>query len=267
MRMLLLANRDIASNLALNYLFQNIGTQHQFKILLSSTVGGNTQNKPQSLLDLTFFEQSLFNQIFFPAIQNNPCAVTSKCHSFDGFNTLGIDVSDVHAINSQAGLIRVNEFAPDLIVSIRFGTILQSAIIDIPKFGVINLHSGELPTYRGVMATFRAMQQNANQCGTTLHYINDSGIDCGEIISISKQPLDYQRSYLHNTLALYETGIKDVVNAISTIEKSGKCESYSAESQGNYFSFPCEQELKYFQQRGHKLYEYQDVIDIAKRYY
>jgi methionyl-tRNA formyltransferase len=267
MRILILANKDIASNLALNTLFKKMQGQHQFHVLLSSSVGKNTINKPQCLLDLAFFEQSLFNQILFPALQHNPSPVTGKHLSFNQFKILGIQVSDMHSINCQAGINQVNEFAPELIVSIRFGLILQSAVIEIPKFGVINLHSGELPTYRGVMATFRAMQQNATECGTTLHYINDNGIDSGEIISISKQRLDYRRSYLYNTLSLYETGINDVVNAISTIEKSGKCESYSAESQGNYFSFPCEQELIDFQQRGHKLYEYRDVIDIAKGYY
>jgi methionyl-tRNA formyltransferase len=267
MKILILANKDIASNLALNYLFQSIGSQHQFQLLMSSSVGKNSQSKPKKLLDLAFFEQTLFNQILFPALQKKPSPVTGKFLSFIGFNTLGVKVSDIQSLNCQAGLKIVNDYVPDLIVSIRFGLILESKIIAIPKFGVINLHSGELPKYRGVMATFRAMQQNDTEYGTTVHYINDSGIDNGEIISISKQPLDYQRSYLHNTLALYETGIKDVVNAISTIEKSGKCESYSAESQGDYYSFPCEQELIDFQQRGHKLYEYQDVVDIAKRYY
>jgi methionyl-tRNA formyltransferase len=266
MRILILANKDIASNLALNTLFQTMPGQHQFKVLLSSSVGKNTINKPQCLLDLAFFEQSLFNQILFPALQHNPSPVMGKHLSFHQFKTLGIQVSDIHSINCQAGINQVNEFTPELIVSIRFGLILQSAVIELPKFGVINLHSGELPTYRGVMATFRAMQQNATECGTTLHYINDNGIDSGEIISISKQTLDYQRSYLYNTLSLYETGINDMVNAISMIEKSGKCESYSADSQGNYFSFPCEQELIDFQQRGLKLYEYQDVIDIAQNY-
>jgi methionyl-tRNA formyltransferase len=55
MRILLLVNKDIASSLALNYLFQSIGTQHQFQLLMSSTVGKNAQSKPQSLLDLAFF--------------------------------------------------------------------------------------------------------------------------------------------------------------------------------------------------------------------
>ena len=267
MKILLLANKDLASNLALNTLFQTLTGAHRFQILLSSTVGKNSKSKPQSLLDLAFFEQDLFNKILFPALQENPTLKADKFQSFAGFKTRGIDVSDIHSINCHAGIKRVNEFAPDLIVSIRFGLILQSEVIAIPKFGVINLHSGELPKYRGVMATFRAMQQGDTECGTTLHYINDSGIDSGEIISISKQTMDYQRSYLHNTISLYETGIRDVVNAISKIEKSGKCESYSADSRGNYFSFPCEQELEDFKQKGFKLYEYRDIIDIAKSYY
>ena len=118
-------------------------------------------------MDLAFFEQSLFNQILFPALQNNLSAVNRQFLSFSGFKSLGVKVSDIHSINCQAGLNTVNEFSPDLIISIRFGLILQSAVIDIPKYGVINLHSGELPTYRGVMATFRAMQLQDTQCGTT----------------------------------------------------------------------------------------------------
>jgi methionyl-tRNA formyltransferase len=267
MRILLLANKDIASNLALNTLFQSMPETHQFRVLLSSAVGKNTQNTPQYLLDLAFFEQSLFNQILFPALQNKPPSITGKRLSFNGFKTLGIEVSDIHSINCQSGLKRVNEFAPDLIISIRFGLILQSAVINIPKFGVINLHSGELPTYRGVMATFRAMQQNDAECGTTLHYINDNGIDNGEIITISKQTLDYQRSYLYNTLSLYNKGMEDVANAITKIENTGKCESVTAKSEGTYFSFPSEKELDRFQNKGLRLYEYQDIVDIAHSFY
>ena len=267
MKILLLANKDIASNLALNYLFQTVGKQHQFKLLLSATVGQSIQKKPHQLVELAFFEQRLFNEILFPALQKAPSPIIGKFLSFNGFKTLGLDVSDIRSINCQEGLRKVNEFAPDLIISIRFGFILQPAIIGVPKFGVINLHSGELPMFRGVMATFRAMLQNDIQCASTVHYISDSGIDSGEIVTISKRILDYRRSYLHNTLSLYKQGINDVVNVVTQIEQTGKCKSYSARSKGNYFSFPCEQELKDFQQQDLKLYEYQDIIDIAQKYH
>jgi methionyl-tRNA formyltransferase len=267
MKILLLANKDIASNLALNYLFQTIGKQHQFRLLLSATVGQNIQKKPQQLVELAFFEQHLFNEILFPALQNPPSPIIGKFLSFNGFKTLGLEVSDIRSINCLDGFRKVNEFAPDLIISIRFGIILQPAIIAVPKFGVINLHSGELPMFRGVMATFRAMQQNNAKCATTVHYISDSGIDSGEIVTISKRILDYRRSYLYNTLSLYKQGVNDVVNAITQIKNEGKCNSYSTYSQGNYFSFPHEQDLSNFQQKNLKLFEYQDIIDIAQNYY
>jgi methionyl-tRNA formyltransferase len=267
MKILLLANKDIASNLALNYLFQTIGKQHQFRLLLSATVGQNIQKKPQQLVELAFFEQRLFNEILFPALQNPPSPIIGKFLSFNGFKTLGLEVSDIRSINCQDGFRKVNEFAPDLIISIRFGIILQPAIIAVPKFGVINLHSGELPMFRGVMATFRAMQQNNAKCATTVHYISDSGIDSGEIVTISKRILDYRRSYLYNTLSLYKQGVNDVVNAITQIKNEGKCNSYSTYSQGNYFSFPHEQDLSNFQQKNLKLFEYKDIIDIAQNYY
>mgnify|MGYP000701744814 CR=1 FL=1 len=275
MKILVLANRDIASNLALNYLFQGNSENHQFEVLLSSSVGKANHNKPEALQQLAFFEQTLFNQILFPALKNQSINPIDTRLSFEGFQSLGIVVSDIHSINCQQGLKTVSDFAPDLIVSIRFGLILQSEVIEIPRFGVINLHSGELPTYRGVMATFRAMQQADPECGTTLHYINDSGIDNGEIISISKQAINYQRSYLFNTLAVYKQGVKDLIAAINTIEKTEKHSvktsnqqvNQKQNSQVNYYSFPTECELKSFQKRGLKLYEYRDIIDVAKNFH
>lgn len=267
MRILLLANKDIASNLALNTLFQNISGAHQFQILLSTAVGKKHNNTPQPLVDLAFFEQDLFNQILFPALHNKQSSSTKKYLSFTGFKNLGIKTLQVNSINCRSGIATVKAFAPDLIISIRFGLILQSAVIGIPQFGVINLHSGILPAYRGVMATYRAMQNNEAEYGTTLHYINDSGIDSGEIINISKQSLNYQRSYLHNTLSLYKKGVEDVIRAIFEIQKNGKCNSYPVNSKGHYFSFPTNCELFEFQEKGLKLYEYQDVIDIAKGYF
>ena len=275
MKILVLANRDIASNLALNYLFQGIAESHQFEVLLSASVGKTNHNKPEALQELAFFEQTLFNQILFPALKNQPIDPINTRLSFDGFERQGIKVSDIQSINCKEGLRAVKFCEPDLIVSIRFGLILQSEVIEIPRFGVINLHSGELPTYRGVMATFRAMQQADPECGTTLHYINDSGIDNGEIISISKQAIDYQRSYLFNTLAVYKQGVNDLIAAINSIEKYGKCSSGAGNqddnptqnSEENYYSFPTELELKSFHQSGLKLYEYRDIIDLANNFH
>jgi methionyl-tRNA formyltransferase len=67
MNITLLANRDLASNLALNQLLPRLSEQHQLRVFLSSQVG-SAANLPEPLRLLKFFEQTLFNDILFPAL-------------------------------------------------------------------------------------------------------------------------------------------------------------------------------------------------------
>jgi methionyl-tRNA formyltransferase len=71
------------------------------------------------------------------------------------------------APNSADGLERLRAAAPELIVSIRYRCILREHTIAIPEHGVLNLHSGILPDYRGVMATFWAMLTGETEIGCT----------------------------------------------------------------------------------------------------
>ena len=52
------------------------------------------------------------------------------------------------------------------------------------SLGVLNLHSGKLPDYRGVMATFRAMMAEDETLFSTVHWIDDKTIDTGRILSM-----------------------------------------------------------------------------------
>jgi methionyl-tRNA formyltransferase len=87
-----------------------------------------------------------------------------------------LDTGTLAGPNSVAGLELIRSLEPDLIVSIRYRRILKDEVIAIPRLGVLNLHSGVLPDYKGVMATFWAMLQNEEMIGATLHRIVDN---CG----------------------------------------------------------------------------------------
>jgi methionyl-tRNA formyltransferase len=119
----------------------------------------------------------------------------------------------------------MRRLAPDLIVSIRYRRILKDAVIAIPRLGVLNLHSGVLPDYKGVMATFWAMLQNEEMIGATLHRIVDSGIDTGPVIGTRPVPADYGSSYLANVLRLYGPGCDMIVEAIQALETGKEPES------------------------------------------
>ena len=107
----------------------------------------------------------------------------------------------------EQGLACLAATAPDLVLSIRYGGILKDRAIAIPSMGVLNLHSGLLPDYRGVMATFYALLNRESEIGMTLHTILDAGIDTGDIIDSTREKPDTGHSYLWNVLQLYPAGV------------------------------------------------------------
>ncbi|GAA0859423.1 formyl transferase [Aliiglaciecola litoralis] len=264
MRITVLANRDLASNIALNLLFKN-APQHTYTVLLSESVGRG-ENRPKPLQALKFFEQTLMDNIVFPLMDNNPHH-DFKLHSFAGFQKLGIRTNNIKDVNNQSSLQTLAAHKPHLIVSIRFGQILQQPVIDLPEFGVLNLHSGKLPEYRGVMATFWAMAEGQQNMATTLHHIDSAQIDAGPVLSIAEQPIDYQRSYLSNVLSLYPAGVMQLIDAIDCIDTGSVPKTHSIDiNQGKYYRFPDEEALHQFHQNGLSLVDYEEVVQIFKDY-
>jgi methionyl-tRNA formyltransferase len=264
-----LANKDLASNLALNYLYSALGSEHKIHVLLSAKVGSNKSNaqKPQALQELSFFEQSLFNDILYPALSSRRQVPDGKLACFTDFPTMGVAIEEINSINCDKGIAILKATQAELIISIRFGFILKETVVNIPTLGIINLHSGALPDYRGVMACFRAMQNGDPEIATTLHYIRDAGIDTGDIISINKISTDYQKSYLWNMLNLYQGGVAAVVRAVKQIETKGTAKTYAQQGLGNYYSFPSQQDMETFKQKGMRLLDHSEMIEFARRFF
>jgi len=159
------------------------------------------------------------------------------------FETLG--ASKLNHINT----LDYHRFAstlPDLVISIRHMSILKSTVINRPALGVINLHSGLLPAYQGVMATFWALSNKEQVIGTTLHYIENSQIDAGSIVSQSRIRADYQQSYLWNVLCLYNSGCQNILGAIQTLEAGNPLLSEPQSGAAGYYSFPSSDDLAEF---------------------
>ncbi len=264
MKILILANKDIASNFALNLLMPKLTSDHQLHLWLSAKVGKNT-NQPEQLSRLKFFEQDLLNQLLSRLFISSK---TTTFTGFAGFNAyLGSEMREENKINSSESIEQIQQMSPDLIISIRYGGILKEQCIKIPKHGVINLHSGILPKYRGVMASFWAMLNGDETIGTTLHTIDDGNIDTGEIIKISTIAVQNEKSYLLHTLELYRQGILDIINTTKSYSRNEKVLTYPQAKSQSYFTFPKEEDLVRFEQKGLKLINEQEYIDFLCEYY
>ena len=264
MRITFLVNRDLASNVALNLLLPTLVEKHQLTAFYSDQVG--TQPDDPSLAMLFFFEHTLLDQLLFPLIDD--LSLRGKRLTFGALSTfLTEPMQRLNAPNTPSGIASLKSTNPDLIVSIRYGHILKQSAIEIPHLGVLNLHSGKLPQYRGVMATFRALLAGDAALFSTLHWIDDETIDTGRIISIQGTPTDQDGCYLSNTLNLYPGGCTALLEAINTLPAQESLKAVGPNSTGHYFTFPDRDALAQFHRAGHSLVDPALLAPILSSYY
>ncbi|MDY8021611.1 methionyl-tRNA formyltransferase [Paenibacillus polymyxa] len=77
---------------------------------------------------------------------------------------------------------QVAELRPDLIVTAAYGQILPKSVLDLPRFGCLNVHGSLLPRYRGGAPIQRAIINGETVTGVTLMYMAE-GLDTGDMIS------------------------------------------------------------------------------------
>ena len=264
MKILILANKDLASNFALNLLLPKLIDDHKTHLWLSAKVGRNS-SLPSQLTRLKFFEQDLFNQLLSPSFSDTNI---DKFKGFESFQCyLASDLREENSINDPETIARIKQLAPDVIISIRYGGILKEQCINIPKKGVLNLHSGILPQYRGVMATFWAMLHGDKKIGTTLHTIDDGTIDTGKIIKISTLEVQPDKSYLWHTLELYKQGALDIFDTILRYARNEQILISPQPKKSAYFTFPTTEDLIKFEQQGFKLFDEQEFLDFISQTY
>ena len=70
---------------------------------------------------------------------------------------------------------------PDLIVTCAYGQIIPKEIIDLPKYGCINIHASLLPEYRGGAPIHHAVIDGKDKTGITIMYMNEK-MDEGDIL-------------------------------------------------------------------------------------
>ncbi len=235
-RIALFYNRDIYAHKALNLLAPRL-SEHSLLFFYSNYVGGNTVRDVR-LQKLAEFEKRFDTRTGFSFEKLAQLAETVE-HG----------VSDINGSDAA----KLYDFRPDLIISIRFGQIFKAPAISIPRLGIINLHSGLLPAYKGVMASFWSLLNGETQLGTTLHWVTDSKIDSGQVISHHIQPVQADLTYSEQVLALYEPGVEQILDAFTCIEALS-AQPKKDLPKGRYYSFPEAEHLDAFDTAGWKLF-------------
>lgn len=108
-------------------------------------------------------------------------------------------------------------FNADLMVVVAYGILLPKSVLDIPKYGCINVHGSILPRWRGAAPIQRAIEAGDKQSGVTIMQM-DVGLDTGDMLLKSYCDIkpEYSSSDLHDRLA--EIGPPALLETLSQIE-------------------------------------------------
>ncbi len=244
MNIILLGHDDIASKIALRLIVGGL-PEHHYKLFLSGPLSAGSKPLPEPLARL-----GQLDKLFFDSLPWD----------------IDCEPKELPAPNSADGMAALRACDPDLFLSVRYRRILKSAAIEIPRHGVLNLHSGLLPEYKGVMVTIRAMLNGEEEIGCTLYTIVDGTIDSGPIIGLSRTPVRTDRSYLANVLELYPDGCRMMVGAVRKISAGETLETSPQTGEGHYYSMPQLHDLERFTAMGLRLADANDVDDFLDRH-
>ena len=266
MKILCCLNADIVSSVALNLLLPSL-TGHEVHVALSTRVGKPPQgDEPRARRELRAAEQGFSNDVLFPLVERAAFADDGRFLTFAELERCrGISVSSLANPNDTAGLAFLRQVAPDLIVSIRYGAIFKTQAIAVPALGILNLHAGLLPAYRGVIASFRALMAGEREIGCTLHYITDGTIDTGPVVGTAAVPVHADRSLMWHVLSLYPTGIALIADALMRVAR-GETLATHTQTGGTYYSYPTAADWDEFQHRGWRVADPSDLHEAALRY-
>ena len=102
---------------------------------------------------------------------------------------LGIPVFQPQKLREPGAIELLSEWNPDLIVVMAYGQILRKNVLELPRFGCINVHASLLPRWRGASPIQSALLAGDSQTGVSIMKM-DAGMDTGPVLNTKAVAID-----------------------------------------------------------------------------
>jgi len=164
----------------------------------------------------------------------------------------GISCRAVKNVNAPAYVERVHRLAPDLLVSVAASQIFKPPLLSVPRLAAVNVHTGPLPKYRGMMPVFWQMYDRQKQIAITLHTMTPD-IDLGKVLLQREVPLNGDRNLDEVIRKMKREGAHALVELLERFH-TGTVEPVAMDrSREQYHSFPGRAEAARFRDMGYRL--------------
>lgn len=120
-------------------------------------------------------------------------------------------------IKTPEAVEQLRTYEADIYVVAAFGQILSKEILDMPKFGCVNIHASLLPKYRGAAPINWVIIDGEKETGVTIQQMNE-GIDTGDILAKTVVPIEAKETAESLFDKLAQNGAELIVETLVKIE-------------------------------------------------
>ncbi len=160
-------------------------------------------------------------------LAKQPVKIAAEAHN--------IPVYQPERIKREEWVEKLRELAPDCIVVVAYGQILSKEILEIPKYGCINVHASLLPKYRGAAPINWAVADGESVSGVTTMKM-DVGLDTGDMLLKGEIEIGKEMTAgeLHDELAVI--GAELLLDTLHDLEEGTLEGELQNEEQATYAS-------------------------------
>jgi len=164
----------------------------------------------------------------------------------------GVPIIAATSVNAPEYVRRVRDMAPDVIVSVAAPEIFRKEILGSARLRCVNIHSGRLPKYRGMMPNFWQLLHGERVATVTVHEMVEK-LDAGDVLGTLEVPVR-DRDSLHRLIVeTKEQGARLMIDVLRKIAAGSDSSTPLDMTGASYFRFPSSSDVAQLRKRGHRM--------------
>jgi len=135
------------------------------------------------------------------------------------------------SLKNEIAQSRLREYNLDVLVVVAYGLILPQSVLDMPRFGCLNIHASLLPRWRGAAPIHRAIEAGDHETGVCIMQM-DAGLDTGAVVDESRLTITTTETTasLHDRLAAL--GSERIVAVLSKLASGETLPAFPQPAEG-----------------------------------
>lgn len=164
----------------------------------------------------------------------------------------GVPIIETPSVNDPAYIARIRDLRLDIITSVAGPEIFSAELLSSARLGCINIHSGQLPTYRGMLPTFWQLLNGEPAAMITVHRMVER-LDAGEVLATAPFPLRKRDSLDRVMRGAKQEGARLFCRVLHDLRNGTATATQLDMGRAGYFRFPTPEDARAFRRRGHSL--------------